>query len=277
MSKIGKKTKAALAAALVLCLAGAVLPAARNAGNRQTEETETPAAASAPAPSEEGTAPALPRLSDSQNQLLAQLSEAMERGDLEQAARLMLEEETALGDLFYETLEGNRYLYQEGELSPDPDGTGLVLARPTVLFYGTFAGGVPQGQASALQATQLEYPRYDYSAGSWEDGRMEGEGRTGYCYYAGAGEENQSVSREGVFSGDLMEGAVRYVTVNAEGEESAWTMEAREGKLVLTDAWEYQENDGTYRLPSEGDSGHDYVISEENAEETRFQNMIPWD
>ena len=114
MSKIGKKTKAALAAALVLCLAGAVLPAARNAGNRQTEETETPAAASAPAPSEEGTAPALPRLSDSQNQLLAQLSEAMERGDLEQAARLMLEEETALGDLFYETLEGNRYLYQEG-------------------------------------------------------------------------------------------------------------------------------------------------------------------
>ena len=46
MSKIGKKTKAALAAVLVLCLAGAVLPAARNAGNRQTEETEMPAAVS---------------------------------------------------------------------------------------------------------------------------------------------------------------------------------------------------------------------------------------
>ena len=63
------------------------------------------------------------------------------------------------------------------------EGEGLVLTMPKTLYYGTFKGGRPEGECTALQVVELDAPRYDYSQGiveGWEDG---GLGHTGYCYY----------------------------------------------------------------------------------------------
>ena len=55
----------------------------------------------------------------------------------------------------------------------------------------------------------VDSPRYNYSDGIWENGKMNGQGTTGYCYYENVpqGEYAWAV-KTGVFADDQMEGDV---------------------------------------------------------------------
>ena len=219
----------------------------------------------------------LPELSDSQVQLLDQIEDALQQGDLSAAAELMIQQGERLWVLCYDVLDGEPYLYHEGKLHREMEGKGMVLKKPSTIFYGTVKDGSPTGYGTMLQVIELDYPRYDYSLGNWKDGKLNGDGIIGYQYYKGAGEENQSVSREGDFVDDCMEGTVIYRTVNAEGTETNWNMTVKDGKLVLDENWTFDEEKQTYQLRANQNSGHAFVTSKDAAENMMFQNMIPWE
>lgn len=222
--------------------------------------------------------PALPVLEADQKKILDQIVSYLAEDNLSEAAAQMEHNEQKLQYLFYQTMKGEPYLYQDGELLKELDGTGLVVKKPGSIFYGTVQNGKPQGEGIALQVIQLDVWRYDYSYGVWKDGLMEGEGAVGYHYEQGTdGEENQSVRKEGVFSNDRIHGEFSYSTTNSEGDTSIWKMKAEEGKTLIDDLWIYEEEKQRYYLTSDQDNSHAYVLSAESLEEVRWRNMLVWE
>lgn len=219
----------------------------------------------------------MPQLSESQIDLLNQIENAIEQQQLAKAADLMLDNGERLWELYHEFLDGEPYLFCEGKLFKEIQGTGMVLRKPSTIFYGAFVDGRPEGQGTALQVIEIDYPRFDYSTGIWSEGKMNGEGSVGYRYYEGLGEENRAVSRTGVFVEDKLDGDVTYSTTNAENTVVTWNMIVESGVLVLDDNWIFDEEKESYQLVTNEDGGHAFVTTEEGAKSMMFQNMIPWE
>ena len=220
----------------------------------------------------------LPDVTESQKAVLDKIIKALEAQDLETAAQVMDSGEEELVTLFYEVMDGARYLYDGRSFSQSMEGEGLVLTMPKTLYYGTFKGGRPEGECTALQVVELDAPRYDYSQGLWKDGKMEGLGHTGYCYYETSPEgEARDVCKTGRFSGDRLEGEVTYTTLNQEGETSTWMLEVKDGTVQLDDRWIYIEERGEYQLMSQEDDSHAYIMDEQLADQPVWINLLAWE
>lgn len=216
-----------------------------------------------------------------EEQLLKVLSEKMAAMDLEGAAHILNDNGALIEKLFFGKLADGVFIYDGTAMTGERDGHGLVFQRPGTVFYGDFKDGRPEGNCTALQALKLdEGVRYDYSAGIWKDGRMEGSGECGYNYYEGVeGENAAKTAKRGNFVQNLMEGEITYTSVNGDGGETSWTMNVEHGVVVLDERWSVDENDGKkiYRLMADNDDVHAYVVDEAAALEVRWRNMIEWD
>lgn len=222
--------------------------------------------------------PAVPSLDEDQKAILEDVARLLQEGNLQEAAACILDHEQKLQYLFYQVMEGKRYLYKDGVLSEELEGKGLVLKKPLSVFYGTFQKGLPEGEGIALQGIYLEGMRYDYSDGLWEQGKMNGEGVVGYHYFQGSqGEENQAVQKEGNFIMDLMDGDITYRTTNSDGETTIWDMTASQGKTKLDARWVREEEKQDYYLPSNQTSSHTYVLPDSAVDEVRWRNMLLWE
>ena len=220
----------------------------------------------------------LPDVTESQKAVLDEIMEALEAQDLESAARVMDRGEEELLTLFYEVMDGTRYLYDGQSFSLSIEGKGLVLTMPKTLYYGAFKAGRPEGDCTALQVVELDDPRYDYSQGLWKDGKMEGDGHTGYCYYENSPRgEARDVCKTGRFSGDRLEGEVTYTTLNQEGETSTWKLEVKDGTVHLDDRWIHIEERGEYQLMSQEDDSHAYIMDEKLAGQPVWINLLAWE
>ena len=220
----------------------------------------------------------LPDVTESQKAVLDEIMEALEAQDLESAARVMDRGEEELLTLFYEVMDGTRYLYDGQSFSLSIEGKGLVLTMPKILYYGAFKAGRPEGDCTALQVVELDAPRYDYSQGLWKDGKMEGDGHTGYCYYENSPRgEARDVCKTGRFSGDRLEGEVTYTTLNQEGETSTWKLEVKDGTVQLDDRWIHIEERGEYQLMSQEDDSHAYIMDEKLAGQPVWINLLAWE
>lgn len=279
------RKEAAMGAAFLVLLAAVVFSIGGN-HKQDLEDTVEPvlttvSSEAVPAPSSETASLAadpVPRLDEDQAALLDGLTEALEEGDFEKGGTLILDNEQKLQYLFYQTLEGRQYLYSGGTLSQELEGKGLVLKKPMSVFYGTFQEGAPEGEGTALQGIVLDGLRYDYSEGNWKDGKLNGQCTVGYHYYNGIqGDENQAVERMGQFANDLMEGSFTYQTTNGDGEVTVWDMDAEDGRTKLDDRWVHDDEKHYYYLPSKEFSSHTYVLPDDQVEEQRWRNMLPWD
>lgn len=228
-----------------------------------------------------------PQLSEIQQCLLDRLSDNLKLGQLDEAADLMFENQQQLWYIWHHVMGERTYIYDNGqicELYGEPNRTGLVLRKPSEVFFGDFAGGKPEGECTALQVIRLDTFRYDYAKGNWKNGRMEGQGVVGYCCFRESLEENgtaeearQFVARQGKFRGDRMDGPVRYETAGAGGEITVWHMTAENGALLLDENWSYDDREKVYQLRAEQNEACAFVVSEEEAGEIRFQNLIKWE
>ena len=90
----------------------------------------------------------LPDVTESQKAVLDKIVKALEAQDLETAAQVMDSGEEELVTLFYEVMDGARYLYDGRSFSQSMEGEGLVLTMPKTLYYGTFKGGRPEGECT---------------------------------------------------------------------------------------------------------------------------------
>lgn len=214
----------------------------------------------------------------SQAKALRDISGALEQQRLEDAARIMEREEESLLDLFYNVMNGRRLLYDGLTFQTEIDGRGMVFTKAGTVFYGTFSKGKPEGQCTALQAVNLDAPRYDYSQGMWKDGRMDGPGHTGYCYYERIPRgESRDICRTGTFTKDRMEGGVTYTSMNGEDEISIWKFNVKNGVVVKDDRWYYINSTGEYQLLSEDNDSHAYVLGENQMMQPMWQNMLVWE
>lgn len=244
-------------------------------------------------------------LTYTEEQLLNLLEGKMHANDLEGAARVLNENDTAFQDLFFGKLADETCLYSSpndseggfpysppvdaqgadphtgGVMKDEADGHGLVFQRAGTIFYGDFKDGKPSGQCVALQAITLdEGVRYDYSVGTWTDGVMDGAGECGYDYYEGVtGDGAKKTVKKGNFADDLMEGEITYTSVNGNGESTSWTMTVENGVIVPDARWiSDTSDDGTpvFRLMADTDDVHAYVVEADAMEEVRWKNMIEW-
>ncbi|MCC2876414.1 hypothetical protein LK536_09045 [Lachnoclostridium pacaense] len=209
---------------------------------------------------------------------VSDIMKALEKGNLKEAAAVMVREEDMLADMFYTVMDGGRYLYDGSSFRSDIDGRGMVFTKAGTVYYGTFKAGKPEGQCTALQVVDLDAPRYDYSQGIWKDGRMEGKGHTGYCYFEGSPEgEARDICKTGTFSQDLMEGDVVYTSMNEEDQVSTWKLKAGHGIAILDNRWNHVESTGEYQLLSEDNDNHAYVLEEDQAAMPMWVNLLVWD
>lgn len=219
----------------------------------------------------------VPELDEDQISILEDLTKELRDRNYEGGGALLLDNEQKLQYLFYQTLQGEPYIYKSGKLSRDLEGEGLVLKKPMSVFYGSLKDGVPEGEGAALQGIVLDGQRYDYSDGYWKGGKLNGPCTVGYHYYEGAqGGESQAVERKGMFVEDLMSGSFVYQTISADGEVTVWDMEAEDGRTKLDERWIYDEEKEYYYLPSKEISSHTYVLPDNAVGEQRWRNMLPW-
>ena len=229
-------------------------------------------------------------VSETEAELLSGLYRAMCTGEYVDAAQLLNENEETFIQLTEETLSGKKYCYreekQEGgqvfrvmeELAEEGETEGLVLNRYNTAFCGTFSDGQPNGSVCAIQTIVLDEPRYTYAEGMWKNGKMNGEGTTGYHYYINAPESGFiRTEKNGIYANNLLNGKFIYTTESGGGEILSWNMEAENGVTVLSDAWVYYPFRKEYMLTSVESEDRAYVLSEDRAQEIKWDNLIIWD
>lgn len=193
-------------------------------------------------------------------------------GDLEGAARLLVANPDAF--ITYPCM------YSEGALKREvTSGNGLVFLKPSIVYYGEFKDGVPDGSCTALSVLTLEEgKRYDYSYGSWKNGRMNGEGECGYRYYDGVTKDiTVTTSKKGQFKEDFMQGEITYSSTNSQGETAVWQFQTADGVIVPDDRWVKEQDEKgevKYKLLANGEEDHAYVLSESAIGEERWKNLI---
>jgi hypothetical protein len=211
-------------------------------------------------------------LSPGDKEFLSQLTGFFDQGDLEGAARLLNSYDIPWKE-FPCMYDGAA---MRGKIST---GKGLVFVKASTVFYGNFDYGKPEGECTALQVLELEEgKRYDYSYGTWANGKMNGNGECGYNYYDGVTEDITKLNaKRGIFKNDLMQGEITYSSTNAEGETSVWQFQVTDGVIIKDDRW-IQDTDSSgaviYKLMAKDDMIHAYALGESAMGEDRWKNLI---
>ena len=229
-------------------------------------------------------------VSEEEAHLLSNLYRALVRGDYDDAAEVLNENEKKFDAMMLRTLKGEKYSYYEWNeedgsairimepLTDSSDFEGMVLTRYNTVFYGSFAGGKPNGKGVAIQSMILDYPRYSYAEGIWKDGKMNGEGRAGYYYYQYAPKSGLvRTEKKGIYRDNLLDGTVQYLTENASGERLTWEIKAINGVTVITPNWEHYPYRREYMLGASEDPTRCYVLSEDKTSLVLWNNLILWD
>ena len=219
-----------------------------------------------------------PELNEQERAAVQRLAAAVKSGNKERIASELLADGDTLSWLYYETFGEERYRYDGTEFRTDLAGEGMVLTGAASVFYGSFGENGPEGRCTALQAVELEKPRYDYSEGTWKDGRMDGAGVSGYRYYQGPPQgEAEEVRKEGRFVRGKMEGTITYRNTGSDGVTATYTMEVKEGVTQPDDRWIPGPEEGIYHLEADDNPAYAYALTEEEMKQPRWVNLLVWD
>lgn len=219
-----------------------------------------------------------PELNEQEWATVQRLAAAVKSGNKERIASELLADGDTLSWLYYETFGEERYRYDGTEFRTDLAGEGMVLTGAASVFYGSFGENGPEGRCTALQAVELEKPRYDYSEGIWKDGRMDGAGVSGYRYYQGPPQgEAEEIRREGRFVRGKMEGTITYRNTGSDGVTATYTMEVKEGVTQPDDRWIPGPEEGVYHLEADDNPAYAYALTEEEMKQPRWVNLLVWD
>ena len=219
-----------------------------------------------------------PELNEQERAAVQRLAAAVKSGNKERIASELLADGDTLSWLYYETFGEERYRYDGTEFRMDLAGEGMVLTGAASVFYGSFGENGPEGRCTALQAVELEKPRYDYSEGIWKDGRMDGAGVSGYRYYQGPPQgEAEEIRREGRFVRGKMEGTITYRNTGSDGVTATYTMEVKEGVTQPDDRWIPGPEEGVYHLEADDNPAYAYALTEEEMKQPRWVNLLVWD
>lgn len=229
-------------------------------------------------------------VSNEEAELLSSLYSAMMSESYVKAAQIMNDHEKEFEALAEETLNGEKYCYYEIkqtdgtnkkkiELLPESGSeNGLVLSRYNTAFFGDFKNGKPEGEVSAIQTMILDEPRYTFASGHWTEGKMNGEGITGYHYYENAPESGfVYTEKAGNYLDNQLDGIFTYLTENGAGERLTWEIQAVNGATVITKDWTHYPFRQEYMLASKESEERAYVLTAERASAVIWNNLITWD
>lgn len=205
------------------------------------------------------------------------LFEAMRQQEYEIAAQCLEKMGEILEEFSEKISQEENYLFDGEHWKKEEQGYGLFVNSAGVAYLGEWKNGLPDGQGTAIRILILDDARYDLSEGQWSQGKMKGEGKTGYCYYNGVEEpKTKEIWKKGIFEDDRMEGNIEYVSKNASGIQTQWNLIVKAGVTVLDDRWKMTEDEKQFRLSSETDGMHDYVLDSQKADAVLWKNMVEW-
>ena len=267
-----------IAAAAGVLLGYGIWAAAQNFGGTADGSGLAGAGQSASGGMDSSSQSEAPELNEQERAAVQRLAAAVKSGNKERIASELLADGDTLSWLYYETFGEERYRYDGTEFRTDLAGEGMVLTGAASVFYGSFGENGPEGRCTALQAVELEKPRYDYSEGIWKDGRMDGAGVSGYRYYQGPPQgEAEEIRREGRFVRGKMEGTITYRNTGSDGVTATYTMEVKEGVTQPDDRWIPGPEEGVYHLEADDNPAYAYALTEEEMKQPRWVNLLVWD
>ena len=129
-----------------------------------------------------------------------------------------------------------------------------------------------------LQFINVDSPRYNYSDGIWENGKMNGQGTTGYCYYENVpqGEYAWAVKQEFLqmtrWKGISLMRSREVMRLYPTG-----TCSFSQGKIQLDDRWTHLDDMGEYQLMSSDTVSHAYLIADDQLEQLVWMNLLGWE
>lgn len=220
-------------------------------------------------------------LSAEEREIIESVYESFVSGEHTAAASKIIESYEELDGIWFEKMKEQEYIY-DGEslklLKNYPEKlSGLVLAGPSTVFFGDFVNSVPEGNVFAMNAYETDADRYDYSAGSWSAGRMQGEGTTGYRYLDNStADDVLSGIKSGEFADDAISGEVSYTAENKDGSKGVWKFNAKDGVTLLDDKWEYDKERKVYSLASVEGDYKTYELSASEKDIPKWINLINW-
>lgn len=216
-------------------------------------------------------------LSGAEREAYQILFEAMQQQEYEIAAQCLEKAGEMLEEFSEKISEEEKYLFDGEHWRKEDQGYGLFVNPSGVAYLGEWQNGLPNGKGAAIRILILEDARYDLSEGQWSQGKMKGEGKTGYCYYNGVEEPKiREIWKKGIFQDDLMEGNIEYISKNASGAQTQWSLTVKEGVTVLDERWKMTQDEKQFRLSAETDGMHDYVLDSQKADAVLWKNMVEW-
>ena len=175
-------------------------------------------------------------LTYTEEQLLKLLEEKLRANDLEGAARVLNENESAFQDLFFGKLADEICLYDGSVMKDEADGFGLVFQRAgtdgakKTVKKGTFSNDLMEGEITYTSSRQTP------ERGTFPDDSGSGESTTWTM-----------TVEKGVIVPDA-----RWISDTSD-----------DGTPV-------------FRLMADTDDGHAYVVEADAMKEARWKNMIEW-
>lgn len=217
--------------------------------------------------------------SNAYQHLLIELEEKMEGENIHQAAEQLRKEWEKMEELFAQMPKKSILYAEKGNIVDSLEGMGLAIREDKTCFYGSFYQGKPQGVCTAVSCKNRF--GYQYSAGTWKAGQMEGPGITGNVCLTGKDSlTDRKIAKEqvfGMFSEDKLDGSFTYRQTDAQGADRWWTMTAQKGRTCLDKRWSFKEEIEEYRLLSETEGNVMFVVPKNEMHNIWWKNRVSWE
>ena len=220
----------------------------------------------------------LPDLDSKELEVLKEIYKSMEEGLFEVPATIIINNSSTLENLYIKKLTEKAYLF-DGEkllkLSESENKKYLLIDDISTFYYGYISNSLPNGEGNIINAYSADYNRYNYSSGTWKDGKLRGVGETGSAAFGEFPENTTTLyAIKGSFVDDILNGEISISITDEKGQVNTYILNADNGVSIIDDKIIHNEAMERYELGSLEDENLKYSIKDSEIKELKWINKV---
>lgn len=220
----------------------------------------------------------LPSLDSKELEVLKEIYKSMEEGLFEVPATIIINNSSTLENLYIKKLTEKAYLF-DGEkllkLSESENKKYLLIDNISTFYYGYISNSLPNGEGNIINAYLADYNRYNYSSGTWENGKLSGAGETGSAAFGEFPENTTTLyAIKGSFVDDILNGEISISITDEKGQVNTYILNADNGVSIIDDKIIHNEAMERYELGSLEDESLKYSIKDSEIKELKWINKV---
>ena len=220
----------------------------------------------------------LPSLDSKELEVLKEIYKSMEEGLFEVPATIIINNSSTLENLYIKKLTEKAYLF-DGEkllkLSESENKKYLLIDDISTFYYGYISNSLPNGEGNIINAYSADYNRYNYSSGTWKNGKLSGVGETGSAAFGEFPENTTTLyAIKGSFVDDILNGEISISITDEKGQVNTYILNADNGVSIIDDKIIHNEAMERYELGSLEDESLKYSIKDNEIKELKWINKV---